>query len=125
MSEFTKGEWLFINHGHVTKEDYLKDCEMKWDGTVKHGDVVLDFIEIAARDEAESDVVTIALCGNGPTAKANAHLIAAAPDMYEVIGPLLEAYGYMAQMINSESQFMGDQLTQQAEQALAKAEGKE
>ncbi len=44
-------------------------------------------------------------------------------EMVVVCDKLLEAYCNMAQMINSQCQFMGDQLTQHTEQALKKAKG--
>ena len=42
--------------------------------------------------------------------------------LVEVCKPLLEGYCQMAQMIQSQFQFTGDQLTEQAEQALSEAE---
>ena len=45
-------------------------------------------------------------------------------ELRAVCKPLLEGYCNMAQMINSQEQFMGDQLTQRAEQALKKTEDK-
>ncbi len=42
-------------------------------------------------------------------------------ELLAVVGPLLEAYYNMAQMLNPECQFGGDQLTQESEEAIAKA----
>ncbi len=54
---------------------------------------------------------------------ANARLIAAAPDLLDVVKPLLEAYWNMAQMLQTDLQFQGDQLTQRAQAAIANSEG--
>ncbi len=43
-------------------------------------------------------------------------------DLLDVVGPLLEAYWNMAQTLQSDLQFQGDQLTQRAKAALAKGE---
>ena len=42
--------------------------------------------------------------------------------LVKVCKPLLEAYCNMAQMVQTDFQFTGDQLTEQAEQALKEAE---
>lgn len=86
---YTKGEWKVYWERPDAKDN--SDCRIITDG----GEVAI----MLAPDLNEC--------------KANAHLIAAAPELYEALGALVAAYvdeGLLAE---------------RAEQALAKAEGKE
>ena len=99
--------------------------------------------DIFGRRKTESGEVKDYICTTFGNARANAHYIVAcvnqcdklgfsAEDIEEgaieglvdVVRPLLEAYYNMGQMIDSQSQFTGDQLTQKAEAALEKVRGK-
>lgn len=43
-------------------------------------------------------------------------------DLLDVVKPLLEGYRNMAQILQTDFQFQGDQLTQRAEEAIVKAQ---
>jgi hypothetical protein len=65
---------------------------------------------------------TVASTGGDPTmpAEANARLIAAAPDMYEALGALLELHGGIMNGCDCES----CKIALRARAAIAKAEGR-
>lgn len=96
MSEYTKGEWEKVIYATdelkplTTKARYLEFCERCWDLTQKHGDAQKDFWGVRRADKNEDETVIIALCGNGPDGRANARLIAAAPDLLEVCEQAVE-----------------------------------
>ncbi len=60
------------------------------DKTVQHGDSVEDFYLVLSSDDPK-DPVCSAITLNGPTAKANAHLIAKAPELEAQRDALLAA----------------------------------
>ncbi len=99
-SEYTKGEWVACP---VLREG-------KYDGT----------FGIVVCGKAGTDDVGIADVVGWPEAEANAHLIAAAPDMYEALKELSE-WLYGANIPFSSKKI---HVKRKARQALAKAENK-
>ena len=71
---------------------------------------------------AEMDVTGTAYTPNLKIQEANARRLVKCWNGYDegidIIRHLLEAYCNMAQMIQTDQQFMGDQLTQRAEEAM-------
>lgn len=107
MSEFTPGPWELSN---VCSCDDDGDCERPSPG-----------IDIVARGSTNKDVVRVASGPPGLPYKANAQLIAAAPEMYE-------ALDVIAKLASTHSHWddfdIANFAIRTAAAALAKAEGK-
>jgi len=93
---YTKGEWQI-------HPNFYKFIAVREDGL---------FTTIAVTEEIH---------GDKEMARANAHLISAAPDMYEALRDLMFQFAVAVEQPHS----VDTRIYNQAEQALAKAEGRE
>jgi len=100
MEKFTKGPWKVCENSAGSIEVYIGDSFTN----IRHD----EYLCIGVSTDTDTDNRD---CTNNPKAKANAHLIAAAPEMYEFIKSLLEF-----DMLN-------DSDTIEVEALLAKARG--
>lgn len=104
MTDFTEGPWTFSGAGIKAGDEHIATTwalEFRVSDKRKDGESWLEMRERTTPERAAA----------AAEARANTHLIAAAPDMYAALRAFLEAYGST------------DQLSEQARAALAKARG--
>ena len=120
MSEakFTKGEWIvlvesgnakvYYPHGVLTSENVIKVDDSRLDGE--------SWIEMRERTEPEREAAKA-------ESNANMHLIAAAPEMYEMLSSLSE----MMPMLDEQThpQIEMDSVKYDIDSLLAKARGEQ
>ena len=116
---YTKGEWkVAVNTSSNTKV------------TARREDIRPD---LAAMCPGTKDVLeTLAICyGDSDQRKANARLIAAAPEMYEALKKVMpyvkveQEAEHLTDGFGPKSNQPSDSILKQVEEALAKAEGKQ
>ena len=80
MSKHTKEKWITCGESY-DKTAFMEFCSNVWDATQVNGDLSDKFLVI----QTENQDRTIAIVGNGPASRANARIIAKAPEMLGAI----------------------------------------
>lgn len=122
MTNFTKGPWsvevtkfgniesaqVFYPHGFLTSANVIPVDETRLEGK--------SWIDMRDRTESQRRA-------NDQESIANMHLIAAAPEMYEVLSEILDDYSDAVEEWTDESLDYGLLMVDKAKKILAKARG--
>ncbi len=95
LGEHTPGPWerAYVGFDGVeleSKDEFLRFCAECWDKTEASGERQKHLHCTYGTDDKGEEVV-VAIVGNGPKSEANAHLIAAAPDLLEACKGILRS----------------------------------
>lgn len=120
--KFTPGPWEVVTaqKGYPyepTKEDFLRYCGDCWDDSVRVDESADGWGVV----RSESIGAVICVFGNGPTTWPNAHLIAALPELYEVVARFEDYLHGRFDLCDGRA--FDDETERLAKAALAKARG--
>lgn len=126
MLNYTKGEWEFNRFDLTIRVKEWQKSQTMGD---YRGCIIADLKPAIGADEEKDIELSKQVHAEGWTqTEANAHLIAAAPDMYEALNNLIQTATILWDKVkpikDTDTLTVTHPMIEQAKQALAKADGK-